>query len=102
MSVRFFRHGVVATRILVVAWLLQSGWTCVSAYASDPPAASGQVGANFGLTKVWSMELTISAKEYEAMQPALAAGFGPPPMKADDNRHSEKKPLWNRIPLGRG
>ncbi len=98
MSVRFFRHGVVATRILVVAGLLQSGWTCVSAYAGNPPAASGQVGANFGLTKVWSMELTISAKEYEAMQPALAAGFGPPPMKADDNRPSEKNLFGTEFP----
>ncbi len=32
----------------------------------------------FGPTKVWAVHLDISAKEFDAMQPVLGGGFGPP------------------------
>src|SRR5262245_28782232 len=44
--------------------------------AADTPPGKDETGA-FGLTKVWAIDLKLSAKEYEAMQPAIA-GFGPP------------------------
>jgi putative membrane-bound dehydrogenase-like protein len=33
----------------------------------------------FGLTRVWSIHLEISAQEFQAMQPPQPGGFGPPP-----------------------
>ncbi len=35
----------------------------------------------FGMTRVWSIHLEISAKEYAAMQPPAPAGFGFPGAK---------------------
>jgi hypothetical protein len=51
-----------------------------SAVAAGPPAANPPPGSDvFGQTKMWHFDITISAKEYDAMQPAGGGFFGGPP-----------------------
>ncbi len=60
----------------------------------------------FGPTKVWAVHLDISAKEFDAMQPVLGGGFGPPggpqPKKAakkeGKKRDSEKNRFGTNFP----
>ena len=52
---------------------------------------------NSGLTKVWSIHIEIPAEEFDAMQPAFAGGFGPPPkkdVKKDDKQRAGEKNLF--------
>jgi spore coat protein CotH len=69
------------------------GGVPASAQQPDKPAAKPEV---FGLTKVWQIHITMTAKEYDAMQPPPGAGggfggfggFGGQPM----GKQPEKKP----------
>src|SRR5690242_3517856 len=47
----------------------------LSAAGSNP--TNDAAARAFGLDKVWSMHLTIQAKEWEQMQPKRGRGFGP-------------------------
>ncbi|MGH7134970.1 MAG: CotH kinase family protein, partial [Pirellulales bacterium] len=54
--------------------------------------------ASFGQTTIWALHLEISAKEFEAMQPAVAA-FGlaappPTPVTTDEGRRESEKNLF--------
>src|SRR5262249_50805254 len=54
-----------------------------------PPSESA-----FGPTKLLKIHLDVTAKEYDAIQPAGGFGFGPPqPPKKDDKRPRDKN-LW--------
>lgn len=75
--------------------------------ADDKPPVAKQPPANgvFGLTKAWSFDLEIPAKEYDAMQPP-AAGFGAPgappapqaPRNPNDKRDSERNLFGTEFP----
>jgi spore coat protein H len=53
--------------------------TTLSAADGDNSTTKQTSGTGvFGLTKVWSIDLEVTSKEYEAMQPRPPAGFGPP------------------------
>src|SRR6478735_12686679 len=55
-------------------WVLSCFLACIgsSALLGDEPSGTSE---GFGLTKVWAIELSLTEKEYKAMQPALP---GPP------------------------
>jgi putative membrane-bound dehydrogenase-like protein len=60
----------------------------------------------FGATKVWAIHIEMTAKEYEAMQPA--ARFGPPgaappaPKDPKDRRESERNLFGTEFPWAKG
>lgn len=58
--------------------------------SADPVQKSTDEGDSlFGQTKVWSIHLEITAKEFEAMQPPQVGGFGPAP-QVQAQRDSER------------
>src|SRR5690349_5469102 len=65
--------------------------------------AAGEQDALFGQTKVWSLHLAISADEFDAMQPAVAA-FGAPAAptpaagNSDNGRQSERNLFGTEFP----
>ena len=68
---------------LLFAWLV-----LISTFAAAQLRADEEKSL-FGQTKVWSIDLEISAKEFEAMQPPQPGGFGPaPPVQGE--RASER------------
>src|SRR5262245_61650898 len=58
------------------------------------PAAGPPVDSAFGLTRLWSIHLDVTAKEYEAIQPAGGFGFGPPPAPKKDDKRPRDRNLW--------
>ncbi|MSR55307.1 MAG: hypothetical protein EXS09_18780 [Gemmataceae bacterium] len=70
----------------------------------------------FGQTKVWQFHLSLSAKEFEAMQPAAGGFFGgfggppggppkqpaPPPKASDPNRDVHKSVFNMDFPIAKG
>ena len=68
----------------------------------DKPATKGVTGTSLSEpSKVWTVDLEISAKDYEAMQPPPPAGFGPPgaPAPAPRNTNGQRdKSLLIREP----
>jgi spore coat protein CotH len=69
-------HG--RSLVLILTVLIGSA----SCRAADAKPRNDASAAVYGLDKVWSMHLTIEAKEWEKMQPARGRGFrgfGPPP-----------------------
>src|SRR5207244_2597176 len=70
--------------------------------AEEPRAASDA----FGLTKVWTIHLTIPADEYAAMQPALDNAFGGPAAprspRRNDGREKERNLFGTEFPWAKG
>jgi putative membrane-bound dehydrogenase-like protein len=91
MSGRFLaRIASLSCGVLAIALLL-GNTPARRAIAEDPKVTPKDVAKNlFGPTKVWSIHLEIPAKEFDAMQPALGGGFGPPPKK-DDKKDDKKR-----------
>src|SRR5262249_48306361 len=90
--------GQVTALACVVCLLFGPGTT-------PAPAESGK--DVFGMTKVWTVHLEISAKEYAAMQPPAPAGFGfpgapPMPPAPRDKRDSERNLFGTDFPWGQG
>ena len=92
MSQRFLAGAsALASAVCLLSGVLPAHRGRLPAAADKEPPAKETPGKDvFGMTKVWSLRLTIPGKEYEAMQPA-AGGFGfpggPPPRRAPrDNR----------------
>ncbi len=73
----------MSVALLLLTWLV----SCVSAEAVQSSANEDQ--SLFGQTKVWSIHLEISAKEFEAMQPPQPGGFGSAP-PVERKRASER------------
>lgn len=66
-------------------------------------AALPQAGKDLlGMSKVWAIEIEISAREYEAMQPPPGGFGGPPaaptPRKANEKRDSERNLFGTEFP----
>ncbi|HEV3440410.1 MAG TPA: PVC-type heme-binding CxxCH protein, partial [Gemmata sp.] len=99
MSRRFLARTVAVVCGFMPIVLLLSSQPVRSALPEDPKPAQKNTEARdtFGSTKVWSIHLEISAKEYDAMQPAFGGGFGPPPkkeVKKDDKKRDSEKNLF--------
>ncbi len=86
--------------LLLIALLLGGSRSAPLAVAEEPKSAPQDAANAFGPTKVWSVHLAISAKEFDAMQPAIGGfGFpgGPPPKKEekkDDKKRDSEKNLF--------
>jgi spore coat protein H len=103
----------VTCGVLVLACTL-AGPRSVRVPAADDgnkPAAKEAPGKDvFGLTRVWAFHLEISAREYQAMQPAGGLGFPggpgkPPPKPAEkrgEARDSERNLFGVEFPWVRG
>ncbi len=73
-------------------------WTPVASAAPEPKKAPA--GADvFGHEKVWQFHLSLTAKEYDAMQPA-PGGFGFPPPKKVEPKPGEVKRETHRSAFG--
>jgi putative membrane-bound dehydrogenase-like protein len=74
--------------------------------AADDPRPATEAGDLFGLTKVWTINLEIPAKEYEAMQPALTGfpgpGVPPPQRTRQEARDSERNLFGTEFPWVEG
>src|SRR5262249_38044059 len=75
--------------------------------AADEPKPTSKEGADsFGLTKVWTINLEIPAKEYEAMQPAIAGfptpGAAPQQRAREGARDSERNLFGTEFPWVEG
>jgi hypothetical protein len=74
--------------------------------AEEPGPASKEAAGPFGLTKVWTVHVEIPAKEYEAMQPAVAAfpgpGAPPQPGQRKGARDSERNLFGTEFPWTEG
>ena len=83
MSGRFPVRTVAATGAVLALTLLFCSEPRVPLASADAPKSAPKTDdkSAFGQTKVWSIQLELAAKEYDAMQPAFAGGFGPPPEK---------------------
>src|SRR5262245_15432461 len=94
--VRAVARGICLASLLVAPTLL-------AADEKQPPGKDP-----FGLTKVWSIQLALSAKEYEAMQPAVPQFGGPgsppqPPVKAKKAaRDGERNLFGTEFPWAEG
>ena len=66
----------------------------------------------FAISKVWSFQITMTAKEYEAMQPAASGGFGfpggfpgapmaPAPAKKPGDRETHRSVFGTEFPVAR-
>lgn len=102
MSARFaVRTAVVCTLILAVTLFVGNEPSWRRAAADDPKPAVDDTSI-FGQTKVWAIHLEVSVKEYDAMQPPFAGGFGPPPKqdrkKNDTKRDSERNLFGTNFP----
>jgi putative membrane-bound dehydrogenase-like protein len=84
--------------------------TTTASADDEKPGAKQPAGKDvFGLTKVWTFDLEIPAKEYEAMQPP-AGGFGafggppapPAPRNPNDRRDSERNLFGTEFPWVQG
>jgi spore coat protein H len=84
----------------------------VPAAAQQPvkPAAKPPATEVFGLTKVWQFHITMTAKEYEAMQPPAGGGFGfgfpgqpmgKPPEKKPGERETHRSVFGTDFPVAR-
>ncbi len=92
-----------ATALACAAFLL----ICLLFGPGTPSARAESDKDLFGLTKVWSINLEIPAKEYAAMQPATPGGFGapgapPPPPAPKDKRDGEKNLFNTEFPWAQG
>lgn len=87
---------------MIAVALMLGGWPLAGRLAADDtkPAAkdAGDGLSPFGLTKVWTVNLELSADEFDAMQPPAGAGFGfgggqPPqaPAKKDNKQRDTEK-----------
>jgi len=85
------------------------------AFVSGVALAADEKGKDiFGQTKVWQFHLSLSAKEFEAMQPAAGGFFGgpgfggppkqpaPPPKASDPNRDVHKSVFNMDFPIAKG
>src|SRR5262245_35108579 len=68
--------------------------------SGEEPKTAGDV---FGLTKIWSISITISADESDAMQPPLDGAFGAPPgpqrpPPKNDGREKERNLFGTEFP----
>src|SRR5262245_22314790 len=70
------RRAIALAGVGVVLGTFVLGHPPAGVPAADPSAGKSE-SAIFGLTNVWTIHLELSAREYEAMQPA-PGGFGPP------------------------
>lgn len=108
-----------ASKFFVCALAFASAY---SLFAADPPPP--KKGTNnppadiFGQTKLWRFDITMSAKEYDAMQPAgggflggpPGGGFGRPPMpppkppeKSDEPKRDSHRSVFNmEFPIAKG
>src|ERR1700735_3008036 len=95
--------------ILILGFVLSDYQTKLLPAADDPKPAPKGSSDIFGLTKVWSIQLDISEKEYESMQPAIPAfpgPGGPPQPKAKkevkEKRDSERNLFGTEFPWAEG
>ena len=64
-------HGIrITVGLFAVAWIV----ACVT--LADTQPLESDVARLFGQTKIWSIHLEISEKEFQAMQPPQPGGFG--------------------------
>jgi spore coat protein H len=87
-----FRPRDSAVPLVIFAFVVLNGFTalCIAADAPTRPTNPTM----FGLSKVASIELTMTVDEYEGMQPPPGPGFGPPgapPPAAQAPRNPGKK-----------
>jgi len=97
MSRRFPARTTLSGFALLLALLVGHAQPRSFVAADDPkPAAKAKSPDVFGQTKVWSIHLEITAKEYDAMQPVFGGGFGPPKKdaKKDDKKRESEKNLF--------
>src|SRR5262245_27756084 len=92
-----------ATLVGVFVTLVTVALVGLNAPAADEKTRSSKESHSaFGTTNVWSIHIEISAKEFDAMQPAIA-GFGgpggpPPPKPKKDARDSERNLFGTEFP----
>ncbi|MBN9118650.1 MAG: CotH kinase family protein [Planctomycetes bacterium] len=104
MSGRFLtRAAALCGGLLALVVLLGRGHPAPLAAADESkPVPKADAKGAFGPTKVWSIQLEISAKEYDAMQPAFGGGFGTAPKKdekkGDKTRDGEKNLFGTDFP----
>ena len=99
----FGTNAFFGCKILVTCasiWILFA--TCVAADDAKPATKSLPAENVFGLSRLWTIDLEISAKEYEAMQPP-PGGFGAPgappvQRKPTDNRERERNLFGTEFP----
>src|SRR5437867_601428 len=79
------------------------------ATAQQPKGVKGKPADVFGDAKVLQIHLSLTSKEYEAMQPPNAGGgfgFGPPPVnpppKKDGQRDSDRSVFGTEFPWVHG
>ena len=98
----------MATALICSAIFLAGPAVLVSGSADDGDAKGKAAGADlFGLTRVVSLHIEISADEYQAMQPPPPAGLpgAPPPAprpKRPGERESERNLFGVEFPWARG
>jgi putative membrane-bound dehydrogenase-like protein len=97
--------GRVNCGVLAIALLL-GGMGPARLPAADKAKAESKTSDPFGPTKVWTIHLEIPAKEYEAMEPAIA-GFptpgAPPQQRAREGaRDSERNLFGTEFPWVEG
>jgi putative membrane-bound dehydrogenase-like protein len=85
---RRFLAGLIAAYAILIGLLVSTQSRTTP--AAGPAAAEGDV---FAPGKVWSMDLTVSAKEYQALEPAPVFGFGFPggPPQAKEKKQKDKR-----------
>jgi spore coat protein CotH len=84
------------------AWAGQPAKTRPRDVTVEPSAKQGAEQDVFGLSKVYKLHLTISAKEWEAMQPADPGGFRGFPGPLPNREHSAEKTSPGDHPTHRG
>jgi putative membrane-bound dehydrogenase-like protein len=93
---RCMLFGTRARRLAV--WLLSAGF-CLTASADDSKEKIDSTENPFRLTSVWKIQLTLSAAEYEAMQPVVPGvpESGEQPSRRGD-RDSERNYFGTQFP----
>lgn len=107
MSRRFPARAAALSSCALLLALLAGSAQHKSFVAADDPKLAPKAKSEdvFGQTKVWSIDLEIPAKEYDAMQPVFGGGFGPPKKdakKGDKKRESEKNLFGTDFPWVEG
>ncbi len=76
-----------SARLILLAGLIAFPGAIFAQPAKDDPGL-------FGQTKVWTIHLDVTAKEFEAMQPPQPGGFGAPPVPPTPGKRASETSLF--------